>query len=385
MGLRSLSGFLLSFFLSSPLVALCLHLQPPDSCEGVTGPKASRFTHSRNFTLLCFASVACSSRVVSRYTRKGGQAFVFPTSTTRASPLSFPYISCVRARAREDASASRRACRSVVSPPVLSLGRLLPECQPPFQRCGFSTAPLWFPLVGTTPIGACADARSPCLASRSQLARSGVPLKRRGVSVVEFFFLPPGAYVLGRHGRHAGKGGEHLSQLFASGDRHLPDSGDDGAAMERVEIEEVHEETTTTQENKKAEQEVEDDQKKQAERRARLKAWQVVLHNDEIHAIPHVTDLLVDAVPSLTKAKAHSITVHAHKTGLALVLRTWREKATEIYRKLKANGLTISLVPSKKKDKQQDRDEGEGIGGTEEDDDRGEDEDMPNGKYNDDR
>ncbi|EPR57750.1 ATP-dependent Clp protease adaptor protein ClpS protein [Toxoplasma gondii ME49] len=382
MGLRSFSVFLLSlFFLSSPLVALCL--QPPDSCDGITGPKTSHFTHSRNFTLRCFAPVACASRVVSSYKRKCRQAFVFPTSTRRASPLSFSFIPPVRGRAREDASAPSRACRSAVLPPVLSLGRRLPEGQPPFQRCGFSAAALWFPLIGTTPIGARADGRIPYLAPLSQVAWSGVPLEPRGISVVESVFLPSGAQVLGRHGTHAGRGGEHLPQLFASGDRHLPDSGDDGAAMERVEKEEVHEETTTTQENKEEEQEVEDDQKKQAERRARLKAWQVVLHNDEIHAIPHVTDLLVDAVPSLTKAKAHSITVQAHKTGLALVLRTWREKATEIYRKLKANGLTISLVPSKRKDKQEDRDEGEGIGGTEDgDDDRGENEDIPDGKDN---
>ncbi|CBZ49718.1 putative ATP-dependent Clp protease adaptor domain-containing protein [Neospora caninum Liverpool] len=133
--------------------------------------------------------------------------------------------------------------------------------------------------------------------------------------------------------------------------------------MERIEKEEVSEEETTTQEKKKEEKEIEDDQKKQAERRERLKAWQVVLHNDDIHAIPHVTDLLVDAVPSLTKAKAHSITVHAHKTGLALILRTWREKAVEIYRKLKASGLTISLVPSKRKDKQEGGGESDGTRG----------------------
>ncbi|PFH31680.1 ATP-dependent Clp protease adaptor protein ClpS protein [Besnoitia besnoiti] len=148
-------------------------------------------------------------------------------------------------------------------------------------------------------------------------------------------------------------GRERGSELcvFASGDGHdLTDTDDAATARERIEERETHEETHKRQEKRKEEEESSEDQKKQDARRKRLKAWQVVLHNDEIHAIRHVTELLVAAVPSLTKAKAHAITVHAHKTGLALILRTWREKAKEIQQKLKSSGLTISLVPSKKKE-----------------------------------
>ncbi|KAK2198062.1 bifunctional ATP-dependent Clp protease adaptor protein ClpS/Adaptor protein ClpS [Babesia duncani] len=73
-------------------------------------------------------------------------------------------------------------------------------------------------------------------------------------------------------------------------------------------------------------------------------AWRVMLYNDDIHSFTYVTECLARCVPQLTLAKAHTITVHAHKTGQATILHTWRDKANAYCQELQKCGLTVCAI-----------------------------------------
>ncbi|ORM40278.1 ATP-dependent Clp protease adapter protein ClpS [Babesia sp. Xinjiang] len=68
------------------------------------------------------------------------------------------------------------------------------------------------------------------------------------------------------------------------------------------------------------------DQAKQ-NRKEETIAWRVVLYNDDIHSFTYVTEALASAIPQLSREVAHTITVEAHNSGQATVLRTWQKKA----------------------------------------------------------
>ncbi|KAK1937264.1 ATP-dependent Clp protease adaptor protein ClpS domain containing protein [Babesia divergens] len=63
------------------------------------------------------------------------------------------------------------------------------------------------------------------------------------------------------------------------------------------------------------------------QRREETGSWRVMLYNDDIHSFTYVTEALAKVIPQLSREVAHTITVEAHNTGKATVLRTWRDKA----------------------------------------------------------
>uniref|UniRef100_A0A7S0HC99 Adaptor protein ClpS core domain-containing protein n=1 Tax=Hanusia phi TaxID=3032 RepID=A0A7S0HC99_9CRYP len=76
--------------------------------------------------------------------------------------------------------------------------------------------------------------------------------------------------------------------------------------------------------------------------------WRVLLHNDDVHTFDYVIDTIVKVVRTVTRKKAHRITMEAHKSGLATVTTTWKQLAREYSLGLQKAGLTSSIAPEKK-------------------------------------
>ena len=56
-------------------------------------------------------------------------------------------------------------------------------------------------------------------------------------------------------------------------------------------------------------------------------SWRVLLHNDDVHTFDYVNMAICKTVPTVTRAKAHRITVAAHTNNLAVVTTTWKQMA----------------------------------------------------------
>jgi len=75
------------------------------------------------------------------------------------------------------------------------------------------------------------------------------------------------------------------------------------------------------------------------------KSWRVLLHNDDVHTFDYVTMAIVKVVKTITRKKAHRITVQAHSMGTATVTTTWKQMAKTMCLKLQKFGLTSSIAP----------------------------------------
>merc|ERR1719387_2211227 len=75
------------------------------------------------------------------------------------------------------------------------------------------------------------------------------------------------------------------------------------------------------------------------------KNWVVLLHNDDVHTFDYVTMAVVKVVGTVTRKKAHRITMQAHSQGVAQVTMTWKQMAKTYCLKLQKFGLTSSIAP----------------------------------------
>ena len=110
------------------------------------------------------------------------------------------------------------------------------------------------------------------------------------------------------------------------------------------------------------------------------KSWRVLLHNDDVrltntptappdrccgishsraltshtpfaslavqvHTFDYVTMAIVKVVKTITRKKAHRITVQCHSMGTATVTTTWKQMAKQMCLKLQKFGLTSSIAP----------------------------------------
>jgi ATP-dependent Clp protease adaptor protein ClpS len=76
-----------------------------------------------------------------------------------------------------------------------------------------------------------------------------------------------------------------------------------------------------------------------------LPPWKVLLHNDDVNAMEFVVTTIVALTP-LNLEAAVQRTVEAHKSGVALLLTTHKERA-ELYRdQFKSKGLTVTIEPA---------------------------------------
>jgi ATP-dependent Clp protease adaptor protein ClpS len=76
-----------------------------------------------------------------------------------------------------------------------------------------------------------------------------------------------------------------------------------------------------------------------------LPPWKVLLHNDDKNDIVYVVTTVMQ-LTSLNAEDATQRTVEAHKTGVALLLTTHKERA-ELYRdQFQSKGLTVTIEPA---------------------------------------
>jgi len=73
--------------------------------------------------------------------------------------------------------------------------------------------------------------------------------------------------------------------------------------------------------------------------------WRVLLHNDDVHTFDYVSMAIVKVVKTITRKKAHRITVQCHSMGTATVTTTWKQMAKTMCLKLQKFGLTSSIAP----------------------------------------
>jgi len=76
-----------------------------------------------------------------------------------------------------------------------------------------------------------------------------------------------------------------------------------------------------------------------------LPPWKVLLHNDDKNEVQYV----VTTIMSLTTLNADDAvlrTVEAHKTGVALLLTTHKERAELYQEQFQSKGLTVTIEPA---------------------------------------
>jgi ATP-dependent Clp protease adaptor protein ClpS len=75
-----------------------------------------------------------------------------------------------------------------------------------------------------------------------------------------------------------------------------------------------------------------------------LPKWKVLLHNDDKNDIVFVVNTLIELTP-LNQHDAKNRTLEAHKSGVALILVTHKERA-ELYKdQFQTKGLTVTIEP----------------------------------------
>jgi len=76
-----------------------------------------------------------------------------------------------------------------------------------------------------------------------------------------------------------------------------------------------------------------------------LPPWKVLLHNDDKNDMVYVVLTILQLTP-LNEQEAVKRMLEAHKTGVALLLTTHKERA-ELYRdQFKSKGLTVTIEPA---------------------------------------
>lgn len=78
-----------------------------------------------------------------------------------------------------------------------------------------------------------------------------------------------------------------------------------------------------------------------------LPPWKVLLHNDDKNTMQHVIHTIVQLTP-LNEQDAERRMTEAHRTGVALLLVTHKERA-ELYKdQFESKGLTVTIEPAEK-------------------------------------
>eukprot|EP00920_Eleutheroschizon_duboscqi_P000141 GHVT01000537.1.p1 GENE.GHVT01000537.1~~GHVT01000537.1.p1 ORF type:complete len:325 (+),score=55.00 GHVT01000537.1:95-1069(+) len=120
-----------------------------------------------------------------------------------------------------------------------------------------------------------------------------------------------------------------------------------GSGAEKQQIRQIR--RVASRVHKETEESIEEDEKEEARRKrlALLKEWRVLLLNDDVHTFAFVTEAIVRVIPRISKARAHAITVEAHRNGQASIISTWKKRAEAFCDGLQKAGLSISMAPDK--------------------------------------
>jgi ATP-dependent Clp protease adaptor protein ClpS len=78
----------------------------------------------------------------------------------------------------------------------------------------------------------------------------------------------------------------------------------------------------------------------------RLPQWKLLLHNDDENEIGYVVETIVE-LTALNPLEALIHTLEAHKSGLALLLTTHRERAELLVEQFMSKCLTVTIEPDR--------------------------------------
>lgn len=76
-----------------------------------------------------------------------------------------------------------------------------------------------------------------------------------------------------------------------------------------------------------------------------LPPWKVLLHNDDVNDVFFVIRTIME-LTTLNEQAAVLRTVEAHKTGVALLLTTHKERAELYMEQFTSKGLTVTIEPA---------------------------------------
>ena len=77
-----------------------------------------------------------------------------------------------------------------------------------------------------------------------------------------------------------------------------------------------------------------------------LPQWKVLLHNDDLNEIGYVVETIIEIV-AVNPIQALLQTLEAHKSGLALLLTTHRERAELLCEQFASKRLTVTIEPDR--------------------------------------
>jgi ATP-dependent Clp protease adaptor protein ClpS len=77
----------------------------------------------------------------------------------------------------------------------------------------------------------------------------------------------------------------------------------------------------------------------------RLPPFRVLLHNDSVNEMGYVVATIVELTP-LNKRDATEAMIEAHKTGVALLLVTHKERAELYQDQFRSKRLTVTIEPT---------------------------------------
>lgn len=78
----------------------------------------------------------------------------------------------------------------------------------------------------------------------------------------------------------------------------------------------------------------------------RLPQWKVLLHNDDVNEIGYVVETIIEIV-AVNPIQALLQTLEAHKSGLALLIMTHRERAELLCEQFASKRLTVTIEPDR--------------------------------------
>ena len=77
-----------------------------------------------------------------------------------------------------------------------------------------------------------------------------------------------------------------------------------------------------------------------------LPQWKILLHNDNVNEIGYVVDTIIELI-AVNPIQALLQTLEAHKSGLALLMMTHRERAELLCEQFASKRLTVTIEPDR--------------------------------------
>lgn len=75
------------------------------------------------------------------------------------------------------------------------------------------------------------------------------------------------------------------------------------------------------------------------------KDWRLILHDDVVHTISEVCEIISKNCPLCTGPRAYEVTLEVHMTGAGTVCVANKKTVSEYTQALQAAGLTVSMMP----------------------------------------